>query len=252
MIQKYRILVLGLTSALLVSCAPSMNTIDPISPVAGNNNGAGTGGGATPDTTDWGKVATSMNGKVDGSTFNGKLMIQIDSANQAVIFYLPLPLNLIEFPVQSIDIPQLPGTTIFQVPQPDGSTQLAVRVPLKYILKGTTLTSYNSLPNGDPLPFMPVGENRGFALQLPANANLNLHFYIAANAAAVFIELPQIVLPDPWTLLKIGFPIKNADKTQVVGYFSFVPNRGTFASGVYVAGRIPTQLAVVIDELLKY
>ncbi len=237
-------------SLALTGCNQSMKLTDP---VAAAQDSQGVDQPANPNAPNpWDAVKTALNGKVDGSSMNGKVILQVDSVNQALIFYIPLPLDLINFPVQSIEIPDLPGVSLFQLPQPDGSTQLGVRVPLKYLLKGAQLGAYNTLPNGDPLPYMPVGDNRGFAISLPQNPNFNLHFYVSANSAAVFVEVPQIVLPDVWSILKIGFPIKNADKTQVVGYFSFVPNRSTFASGVYVAGRIPTQVAVALDSLLKF
>lgn len=199
----------------------------------------------------WEPIAKAMNGKVDGSPMNGKLMVQVDPTNQALVFYLPLPLNLINFPVQSIDIPQLPGASIFKVDQPDGTTQIGVRVPLKYLLNGAQLAAKNNLPNGDPLPFMPIMGNIGVDIPMPGTPGMTLHFYMSANAAAAFIELPQIVLPDIWNMLKLGFPIKNAAKTEVVGYFAFVPNRSTFASGVYVAGRLPTQVADIIGVLIQ-
>lgn len=251
---------LSLVVALgLTSCSKSMVTqTAPGGEAAPTTDNSGAGGNTeqtTPDqtTNPWSSVSTGVNGKVDGSAFNGQLLIQVDSANQALIFYLPIPIEgLIGLPVTAIEIPQLPGVTVFQVVKPDGSSQLAIRVPLKYMLRGAELVAYNALPNGDPLPFMPAGENRGFAITLPGNQDLRLHFYLAANAAAVFIELPQLVLPEPWARLSIGFPIRNADKTQVVGYFQFVPNKSTFASGVYIAGRIPTQLATVIDNLIRY
>lgn len=223
---------------------------------AQNENGNGQVSEPTkePDiANEWAKVSQSVDGQVDGSVFDGQLLIQIDSVNQALIIYLPIPFaSLITLPINSIDIPQLPGMTLFQVTQPDGSVRLAVRVPLEYIIKGAQLTPYNMLPNGDPLPFMPAGENRGFALALPQNPDMRLHFYFTANAAAVFIELPQVNLPEPWNSLSVGFPIRNISKTQVVGYFAFIPNRATFPSGVYVASRLPTQIAVAIDNLLRY
>lgn len=204
-----------------------------------------------PAPPDWQPVAKAVNGKVDGSPMNGKLMVQVDPANQAIVIYLPLPLNLINFPVNNIEIPQLPGASIFKVDQADGTTQLGVRVPLKYLLNGAQLAAKNTLPNGDPLPFMPITGNVGLAIPLPGTPGMVLNFYMSANAAAAFIELPQIVLPDIWNMISLGFPIKNADKTQVVGYFAFVPNKSTFASGVYVAGRLPTQIAEIIGTLIK-
>lgn len=213
------------------------------------------GGGlndTTPNGNNWEAIAQKANGKVEGSSFDGQLLIQIDPATQSLIFFLPIPFPSLLVPITSFDIPQLPGASVYQVTDANGSTSIAVRMPLKYMIKGATLAPYNTLPNGDPLPFMPVGENRGFAIALPQTPDIKLNLYVSANAAAAFIEIPALRLPDEWLRLTLGFPIKNSTGTQVVGYMAFVPNKSTFPSGVYVSSRLPREAAILIDEVLRY
>lgn len=254
--------VAALTGLALVAgagCSQGLTTNDFSQDIAGNNNqqdtggGGGNGGGGNSNPVrSWDDIRQKTDGAVDGWKYDGQVVVQIDAENQALVLVMPLP-PIFLMPVASMPIPELPGAAIFPLTQPDGTSSMAVRIPLKYIVKGSSLSNYNTLPNGDPLPFMPVGENRGFAISFPQNMKYRLHLYISANAAAVFVETPDFKLPEQWVILpSLGFPVKNQDKTQVVGYFAVVANRGIHNSGVYVASRIPREVAILIDELIRY
>lgn len=216
----------------------------------GNNNGQDSGGGQNT-TRSWDTIKTKTEGAVDGWTYDGQVVVKIDAENQALVLVMPLP-SIFLMSFSTIRIPELPGAEIFPMQGPSGS-MMAVRIPLKYIVKGSELRNYNTLPNGDALPYMPVGENRGFAFSFPQNTKYRLHLYVSANAAAVFVETPDFKLPTEWQIFPtLGFPVKNRNKTQVVGYFAVVPNKGTYSSGVYVASRLPNDVAILIDELIRY
>jgi hypothetical protein len=255
--------VLSVASLAMIACGPSLKVAESTKIDSTSNGGLSDGGGSTPvgvtptpgtDTArTWSNIKAKTEGAVAGSSYDGQLLIQIDTTNQAFIFYLPIPFaSSLVLPVQSFDIPTLPGLTVFQVTNSNGDSQMAVRVPLKYLRKGAALDPYNLLPNGDPLPYMPAGENRGFALSFPENPDMKLHFYLTANAAAVFIEIPALKFPDEWLRFTLGFPMRNQAGTQTVGYLAFVPNKGLANSGVFVSGRIPTEAAVLIDQVLRY
>lgn len=253
-------LVVGFSWGAGLGCSKGFSTasFDEVSGQGSNNNqntddGTGGGGGSrNPGDRSWDDVRRKTDGAVDGWKYDGQFVIQIDAENQALVLVLPLP-PIFLMPVSAMPIPELPGASLFPLTQPDGTSSMAVRIPLKYLIKGSSLTSYNRLPNGDPLPFMPVGENRGFAIAFPQNKNYRLHLYVSANAAAIFVETPDFKLPEQWIILpSLGFPVKNQDKTQVVGYFAVVANRGMHNSGVYVASRIPRDVAILIDDLLRY
>lgn len=248
-------LTLMVSLGLLAGCSKGLQTVDQPSAADGINGGQGgdsNHGGGSSAGRSWNDLQSSVNGSVSGSAYDGQMVIQIDPENQALILVLPLP-SIFLLNVPSMMIPQLPGAALFPMTQPDGSSSMAVRIPLKYLIRGAQLSNYNTLPNGDPLPFMPVGENRGFAISFPQNPKYRLHLYISANAAAVFVETPDFKLPEQWIILpSLGFRIKNRDKTADVGYFAIVANRGQHSSGVYVSSRLPTEAAILIDELLRY
>lgn len=248
-----RILMLTATLLLVAGCNKGIQMADGSpSEQAQGSQGGGAINDTTPSGNNWDAIAQKANGKVEGSSFDGQLLIKIEPETQSLLFLLPIPFPSLLVPIASFDIPQLPGASVFQVSDASGSTSIAVRMPLKYMIKGAALSPYNTLPNGDPLPFMPVGENRGFAIAFPQTPDIKLNLYVSANAAAAFIEIPALRLPDEWLRLTLGFPIKNMTGTQVVGYMAFVPNKATFPSGVYVASRLPRDLAILIDELLRY
>ncbi|MBX2994005.1 MAG: hypothetical protein KF681_04270 [Bdellovibrionaceae bacterium] len=223
----------------------------------GSGDSTGTGGGGTTGPTvdqQWQSVKTQQDGTVDGATpYKGSLLIQIDKARQAVVLIMPLPSVFLLPMISSMPIPEMPGASVEMVTRSDGSMAMGVVVPLHYLVKGSSFSNYATLPNGEPLPGMPVGEARGFAISFPQKPSYRLHVYMAVNAAAVFVETPDFKLPAEVSLIPtIAFPIKNAAKTQVVGYFAVVPNRGSFNSGVFVSSRLPASVAIMIDELLQY
>lgn len=186
------------------------------------------------------------------ATGKGTMAIQIAKEREAIILILPLP-RLFPLQVPYMALPQLPGASIEMVTQANGTQAMGVVIPLKYLIKGASFGNYGLLPNGNPVPGIPVGEARGFAINLPQNPNYRLHVYIAVNAAAVFIETPFLKLPDTVAAavsLIPPIPIKN--KTKQIGAFAFVPNMGVHASGVFVSARLPTPVAILIDELLRY
>lgn len=200
----------------------------------------------------WTTVASDTNGTVNGGTNDGSLVIQIDKVRQSLVLYIPLP-SIFLASVTGIQIPEMPGASVEMVPQTDGSNALGVVIPLKYVIKGGDFATYGKLPNGDAVPFIPAGEAHGFAIDFPQRPNYRLHIYVAVNAAAVFVETPDWKLPAEFAVLPtIGFPVRNSAKTQVNGYFAVVPNRGNFASGVYVASRIPNKAAALIDQMLRF
>lgn len=251
------LIVASLSLALGVSCSKGFSPMDLESSTSvdgqSDDQGAGSGGAVRPpNDRSWDDIRNKTDGAVDGWKYDGQFVIQVDAENQALVLILPLP-SIFLMPVTEMPLPELPGAILFPATQPDGTSAMAVRIPLKYIIKGSSLAPYNRLPNGDALPFMPAGENRGFAIAFPQNAKYRMHLYITANAAAVFVETPDFKLPDQWAILpSLGFPVRNQDRTQVVGYFAVVANRGMHSSGVYVASRIPTSVAIMIDEILRY
>ena len=264
----FKTLILATMTLSLMACGKSFQTTSgDLSSVSANTGlgtvtpGTGDGGTNTSQGT-WNDASNGANGQTDDTVSDPLFsvapatpVIQVLPDQQAIELVLPMPTTFnLPFQIVSMPIPQLPGASIQQVTQADGSNAIGVIVPLKYLLKGTTLSAYGALPNGDPIPFIPAGEARGFAIDLPQKAHYRLHLYFAASAAAAFIETPDLKIPDQYSgfIPTIGFPVKNQAKTAIVGYLAFVPNRLTYSSGIYVASKIPNSVAILMDNLLRY
>jgi hypothetical protein len=176
-----------------------------------------------------------------------QLVIQIDKANQAILLLLPVPsfAFLPLFPQSAI--PNLPGAYFTSYQTASGASQLAISIPLKYILKGAQFGPDQKLPSGDPLPYIPAGELPGFAIQFPQHPDYQVHLYIGVNVAAAFVELPDFGLP-------IGgiVKVKNKSKTKEVGAIGYVLPKGNYAGGLYLAAQIPNDMAIMIDNLIRW
>lgn len=198
----------------------------------------------------WERLGQEVTGYVNGGSYDGQLLVEIDPQKQAVLLRLPLP-PLFLAPVINKDL-QLPGIKM-EYQKSDNQYQLVLIIPIQYLIKGAQLDRYGLLPNGDPIPFIPSGEARGFAINFAAKPKYRLHIYFVANAVGAFIETPDWDLPEELGLLPtIGFPINNQAKTKTTGYFAIIPNKGSFASGVYLASRLPRELAAQLDQILRY
>jgi hypothetical protein len=129
---------------------------------------------------------------------------------------------------------------------PDGTEAWIVSVPLNLILHGaTTNSTFNTLPNGDPLPFFPSQEVDGLSVTLPSRPGYSVTLYIGVKAVAVFVGIPALNLP-----IGFGVNVINSTQTRDIGYFALIPKQGTFAAGVYLAAQIPTDLAQIINSLM--
>lgn len=221
----------------------------------GTGTTPGTGGPSNPPSTDqkWTQVEDQMYGKVGSGLFSGRLAVQIDRQRQSLVILLPFTVGT-NFPFSSFYVPQLTGVSLETQWNADGSTTVGVVVPLHYIRKGLSFGDYSRLPNGEPLPGMPVGESKGFAIDLPqTNVNYRLHFYVAVNAVAAYIETTGFKYPPELQFLPTTvFPVKDKTNGRTMGYLGLVPPRGSFPPGVFVSTRIPNELAVIIDDLLKF
>jgi hypothetical protein len=217
-----------------------------------SNSGLGNPGNTLDASLVWQKAQEEIDGQISGGTYDGSSAVEIIPEKQSIALILPLP-PIFLAPLAQIQIPQLPGVNIKYRNKPDGGFEMAIIIPLKYIIRGASLAPYGKLPNGDIVPFMPSGESRGFAVDFPQKPKYRLHFYFVANAVGAFIETPDWRLPEEFSLIPtIGFPVRNPSQTQINGYFAVVPNKGNFSSGLFVSSRIPRKLAFQLDQILRY
>jgi len=247
--------VITLIALISFGCSSGFQTdSSPINSALGNENNSGLGNelGSTSPSTVWEKALEELTGLVSGGAYDGNLAVEVLPDRQSLALILPLP-PIFLAPLNQTPIPQLSGSSLEYRRKPDGSFDMAVIIPIRHLTRGGSLAPYNRLPNGNPVPFMPSGESRGFAIELPQRSSYKLHFYFVANAVGVFIETPNWRLPEELSALPtIGFPVRNLSQTQVNGYFAIVPNRGNFASGLFISTRIPRELAFQLDQILRY
>jgi hypothetical protein len=93
----------------------------------------------------------------------------------------------------------------------------------------------------------------GTSVSIPELLGWNLHLYIGSEAAAVFIEIPGLTLPGGIGGVfptQITVPIKNKNKTKIVGYLSYIGPKTSSPGGAYIAAQLPRDLALILDQLL--
>jgi hypothetical protein len=206
------------------------------------------GGGTVDNSATWQSVKTETDSAADGGTYAGLAMISVDQARETLNLSLPLP-PLAILPLSLVAFQELPGTTIQSQTLPDGTETWVLAIPLKYVLRGAQLRAFNTLPNGDPLPYLPTGEVNGLSIALPQKPDYRISLYIAVGAAAVFIETPNWEIPSYLSLWTI---VKNRAKTRQIGYFQIVPNKNNFSSGIYLAAKLPADIARVLGTVVRF
>lgn len=197
----------------------------------------------SPSAPSWDQV--DMDGYASGGAYNGKMAVRVDKNAQALTLLLPIPMPVPL--IGTMNIPSLPGAKLASTADGNGKELLALQIPLKYIIKGAALGQGQSLPNGDPLPYVPAGELPGFSIQLPQIKNYRIYVYLGVNVVATYIELPDFGLPIGWIS-----PVKNKAKTRVIGAIGYVPPKMNYAGGMYLATQIPAKTAQLIDNLIQW
>lgn len=253
--KNTQLLILALFGFLfLQSCSEGFNSQQALKAIDPIQNPDQDGFDTPPSQVEetWNKAQIELEGLVSGGAYDGQVLIEVDKPRQSLILWVPLP-PIFLAPITPISIEKLKGIQVEYRKNPDGAYQMAIIVPIKHILKNSQLSNYGTLPSGDPIPFMPSGESRGFAINFSNKENYRLHFYFVANSVGVFVETPDWKLPDELSYIPtLGFPIKNKNQTQVVGYLGIIPNKGIHSSGVFISSRIPRELAFQIDQILRY
>ncbi|MGE5085674.1 MAG: hypothetical protein ACM3MG_05190 [Bacillota bacterium] len=225
----------GLSAQSTVACANS-------SQGSRDNSSASTPTPTTPPANAY--KALDMTGYVSGGLFDQAFAVDLDKVNDALIIGLPIPAG--PFTQLNVDIPQLKGAKIKTYVDANGKGQVAISIPLHYVLHGVSGISPSALPNGSPLPAMTTGEAPSLAFSLNNNSENKVRLYIGVDAVGMFIESSYIP-----SYLGLTLPIKNKDKTKILGYFTIVPKVGTYNGGLFVALPIPNSIAKIIDDHLS-
>ncbi len=239
-----KLMTLLVMATLSLACNKNFESVDTASVSnGGSNQSNGSTDGGSNTAPSWEKV--EADGFASGGANSGQLVVYIDKTKQSLLLVLPIPV-LVPMLTQ-VEIPDAPGAYLTTYTNANGSISMAINVPLKYIIKGASFTAGQRLPNGDPLPFVPAGELPGFGIQFPQMPDYRINLYIGVNVAAAFVELPDFGLP-------IGgiFPVKNKNKTKVVGAIGYILPKATYAGGMYLATQLPDETARMIDELIRW
>jgi hypothetical protein len=102
-------------------------------------------------------LSTSRRLSLEGA-FDKMQVLEIDPVRKELIFRLPFgdePIYSCQF-WRTVQTSQ--GSPLELRSLPNGQARLALRVPLKYVLRGVKNLDPKKLPNGDPLPGVPSGE----------------------------------------------------------------------------------------------
>ncbi|MBC7420528.1 MAG: hypothetical protein H7328_07335 [Bdellovibrio sp.] len=230
----------GFSSASLNSTSQASTSFD-----SGNNGGLDNPTNPNQPAADP-LTKIDLKGRVDSdnSSYSKALAFDFDKIRGEFIIMVPFPSGVMFTPAGSFS--KYPDITFSPIIDAEGRMKFAVRIPVKYIIKGSGFLPPTSLPNGDALPAMPqgYGELPSLGLNFPAHDNTQVTLYIGVNAVGLFVTLPpKAALP-----FKFSFPIKNADKSKTFGYLSYVPAKGTYPPGMFVSTIIPPSVSRILED----
>jgi hypothetical protein len=227
-----------LASALTVSACGQSLLNDTVTKGLTGNTSSSTGGTGKVDP--WAGVETSAS---SSNTF-GQQSFTIDTNTNMLKLYFELPVNIFGGSMQ-VDIPEIPGAFVAIQTNSSGNWELSFNIPLSYLVKGLTIVGPTTLPNGDALPGVPGGEPPRIAAHIVKN-NLNLYLYGSVKYFALYVPTPGF---NPY--LDLVFPIKNSDKTKILGYFATVSAKGSFDGGLFMSIVFPPELQRALDNIFN-
>jgi len=216
----------------------------------GDGNSSGNGGAVTPvpapiDQVDLKSRVDDSSNKISG--MNGALTFDFDKTRGEFIIMIPMPNGLVFTPSGGFkNYPDITFGPIFDATT--GKVKVAVRIPVKYVLKGINTIPAAKLPNGDALPAMPAGQGElpSLGLSFPQNGNTQVYIYIGINALGLYVTLPDsATLPIP---INITVPVKNKDKSKTYGFLTYVNAKNGHPPGLFVSTGVPNEMARILED----
>ncbi len=198
---------------------------------------------------DWTEVGRTIDSWVEGGVYDQIQASYVDGENASVVLNFPVPQETLSHSFPATPIHALPGSSLSFTKRNDDQTQFRLVLPLKYVVREMNLPIYERLPSGDPLPFMPARDIKGFSIALPDGHGIRVHFYFALNSFAAFIEIPEIA-EIPFAPIYMGFPAYNRSKARVGGFLGLFGRKGNNSAGTFLAIRIPDDIATIVDRLI--
>lgn len=234
-----------LAVSVLSACGSSLSTNSGATGSSNSPSTSGGGNGAQDISNPNSPIAkVEFKGAVSGGAADGALAFDLDKENKALTLSIPLPLAGLSLNL-NMSHPQYPDILIYTWVDNNYISHLAIRVPLKYILRGVNFGNPQKLPNGLPLPYVLDGELPSTSFVIDAIKNAKLNLYIGSSSIAAYVSHP-IVPP----YVGFNFPIKNQTQTKIVGAFAMIPKSGTIDGGFYVATRIPDEIAKTLNDYI--
>jgi hypothetical protein len=242
------LVALILTLPILNSCGQGFKASED--PVAASS-APSTSGGTTPpvppgrtETPEW--KALNIEGSVSGGSFDKTQTVSLDKVAKELIIRLPMTSNpFLDGAILDLPIARIPGARLSLDSLSRGGSALVLHLPLAYITAGIKTLPPERLPNGDPLPMIPDGELPSTAIELTKSHNINATIYLARTVVGIFVNTPF----DP--VLRLTLPIRNADRTRILGYFTTIPEKSDkSAGGFFISVALPEDWVRIIDDNL--
>jgi hypothetical protein len=243
------ILVCSLATGLISACSSSFQTsATPANSASNAPGGDGSGqtpGGKTPQTPSsleaWKQLDVSAS--LAGGAFAGVRVLDIDKDSKDLILRLPMPLIGLDGTSVSIPIDKIPGAKLSLEPLARGGSALALRIPLKAVIRGDVqLSDPTRLPNGDKLPGVPSGEAPSTAVEILKSKKIAASVYLSKAFVGLYVNTPF----DP--TIGLQTPFRNGTRTW--GMLTTVPAKGDVPGGFFISVQLPSDVARIIDDML--
>lgn len=253
MLSKKFLTVTILTSTLfMMSCGSSMNSANNNTPNPNQNPQSN----PTPTPADQiSKIGyegiTGTNLSAPSTWGAGIPVMGLDLTNKVITIRIPLGF-FVNLTLAQNSIPELPNVTITTENDPSKGQFLVVRIPFKDVLKDPFNGGTATLPNGDPLPAVPAGETKPIAtyvVKLNKSGKENLYLYLGKEYYAVMLQTSAKLIPTS-SIYMITVTLTNKEKTKTNGFLHLINKKNNVNGGVMAAFQMPTQLAVLLDQLV--
>lgn len=232
--------------AVSAACSPGFEAGKSLASCASGNCSSGTpdGGidGGTGTTPGWESV--EMDGSINGGRFDQAKVVEIDRVTKMLVIRVPFIAGIQIGAQIPVPIREIPGATFGIEMNADGTSSLALRLPLASVLRGIDTLPSGRLPNGDRLPAIPEGELPSLGLTFSRATDLRGALYLSPTVVGVFVATKF----DPF--IGLTLPIRNEARTRTFGYFTSVPAKRGFDGGFFMSIALPDDLARAIDDLL--
>lgn len=228
-------LLVILTAGSMAACSKGFQT-DSSSSGGSTNNGQSVGGSTPLESVDF-------DGYADGGDAENSMVMSLDKQNMSMTLSVPITITGLDLDV-SASIPQYPDILVYSYADASGMKRLAVKIPLKYILRGVSFGNPQTLPNGLPIPFI-GGELPSTSLVINTKSQSKLYLYIGSGAVALYVSHPSIP-----SYITAYYNIRNKSRTKVIGAVGISAKTALSDGGFVVSTKIPAELAKVLDDYL--